>query len=217
MDTVIPTTQKEDLESQREEIERVQTMLVKALGAFRRHSAIDVYMEQFHAKTLVPNTASSLLAYRGLPNSQVQKSSQSFWLDSDSYGELPGLGRRRHSLHQSLRPSVSTRPSGGTRCVRIRFWVPKKYSTALLGWFRWAKAIATSLPMTCGCTAPLSFCAAMHSPSAKRKGKAQRTLTGSSRMSLTSYFHLASAGISTTLVPEAPHDGRHVAMTSQRV
>ena len=50
MEVVTTTTQKEHLESQREEIERVQTLLGNSLGAFRPHPDIEVFMEQFHPK-----------------------------------------------------------------------------------------------------------------------------------------------------------------------
>ena len=73
MEVVLTTTQKEHLEGQREEIERVQTMLIKALGAFRPHPRIDIYMEQFDASNYgVKHRYKPLGLFWGVPNWEVQ-------------------------------------------------------------------------------------------------------------------------------------------------
>ena len=111
MEVVMTTTQKEHVESQREEIGRVQTMLVKALGAFRPHPAIDVYMEQFHAKNYgVKHRYKALGLFGG---SQIGKSSKALSLfglkatlkvscQGLGVGVIPSISRFDRRVHQAI-------------------------------------------------------------------------------------------------------------------
>ena len=111
MDNIRITTQKEHLDDQREEIERVQNMLIQSLGAFRSHPRITTFLEQFEEKNYgVKHRFKSLLLFGG---SQIGKSSKAISLfgvhrtlkvscQGLPNGVIPSIQRFDRLVHQAI-------------------------------------------------------------------------------------------------------------------
>ena len=111
MDNVKITTQKEHLDDQREEIERVQSMLIQSLGAFRPHPRINTFLEQFEQSNYgVKHRYKPLGLFGG---SQIGKSSKALSLfglhatlkvscQGLPPGTIPSIQRFDRRIHEAI-------------------------------------------------------------------------------------------------------------------
>ena len=93
MEVVQTTTQKEDMANQRAEILRVQQMLMKTLGAFRPHSRVEHFMQQFDAaKYGVKHRFKSLGLFGGSQTGKSSKALSLFGIEATLKVSCQGLG-----------------------------------------------------------------------------------------------------------------------------
>ena len=111
IEVVMTTTQKEHMESQRHEIDRVQILLTNALGAFRPHPRIDTFQDQYDpANYGVLHRYKSLGLFGGTQIGKSSKAISIFGLKATlkvscqglAPGTIPSISRLDRRIHSAI-------------------------------------------------------------------------------------------------------------------
>ena len=93
IDMVQTTTQREHMDSQRAEVQRVQTLLMDTLGAFRPHPRVEVFLSQFDTRNYgVKHRFKPLGLFGGSQTGKSSKALSLFGMQSTLKVSCQGLG-----------------------------------------------------------------------------------------------------------------------------